>query len=153
MHPDKVVTWTKAASALVIGFGILSVLAAHPASSGLFQILIDMIFWPLDGAESLSAPATRLMSAIGGGLMVGWGLMLSMVATRLYPREPDLARMMILTSIGAWFVVDSAGSIAAGAPLNALFNFVFLLMFVGPLWRTSRQAAVGNSQDKPGRPT
>ena len=42
---------------------------------------------------------------------------------------------MILTSVGIWFVLDSAGSIAAGAPLNVALNTVFLGLYAVPLWR------------------
>ncbi len=135
MSPQATITWMKAASALVIGFGVLSVMAAHPAGAEPMRFLIDLLFWPMDGTETLAAPATRLISAIGGGLMVGWGLMLWLVAARLYPREPEIARSIILTSISAWFIFDSAGSIAAGAPLNAVLNIGFLLAFVVPLRR------------------
>ncbi|HSM41818.1 MAG TPA: hypothetical protein VK862_13785 [Afifellaceae bacterium] len=141
MSPSTSVTIMKTAAALVVGFGFLSLLGAHPATAMPLEFLIDLIFWPVDGGESLSAPATRLVCAIGGGLMVGWGLMLWLVVTRLYPRDPELARTMILTSVGAWFLIDSAGSLAAGAPLNAVLNISFLLAFTLPLRAQSRPAA------------
>ena len=141
MSPSTTVTIMKTAAALVVGFGFLSLLGAHPATAMPLEFLIDLIFWPVDGGESLSAPATRLVCAIGGGLMVGWGLMLWLVVTRLYPRDPELARTMILTSVGAWFLIDSAGSLAAGAPLNAVLNISFLLAFTLPLRAQSRPAA------------
>jgi hypothetical protein len=50
------------------------------------------------------------------------------------PRDPALARRLILLGIGGWYVVDSSMSIAAGAPLNALFNTGFLLLFYVPVW-------------------
>ena len=34
-----------------------------------------------------------------------------------------------------WFVIDSSGSVAAGVPSNAVFNAVFLLLIVVPLYR------------------
>ena len=46
-----------------------------------------------------------------------------------------LAKRVILTSIIAWFVVDSSGSVLSGAPLNAVFNLSFLAIFCIPLWR------------------
>ncbi len=138
MSPSTSVTIMKSAAALVVGFGFLSLLGAHPATAMPLEFLIDLIFWPADGAESLSAPATRLVCGIGGGLMVGWGLMLWLAVTRLYPRDPELARTMILTGVGAWFIVDSAGSLAAGAPLNAVLNIGFLLAFAIPLWNRRR---------------
>ena len=143
MSPHTVINVMKTAAALVVGFGVLALLGTHPATAEPLRVLIDMVFWPLDGMETLSAPATRLVCAIGGGLMVGWGLMLWQVVTRLYPRDPELARTMILTSIGAWFIVDSAGSIAAGAPVNGVLNIGFLLAFAIPLWRPKRLAETG----------
>ena len=134
--------WLKIASAIVIGFGGVIALAALPATAGPTLFLTDLIFWPVDGAQSLSAPETRLFCAIDGGLLAGWGVMLWLVTTQLYPREPELARTMILYGIGVWFVIDSLGSIAARAPLNALFNVGFLLAFVLPLKRSMERAAM-----------
>jgi hypothetical protein len=44
----------------------------------------------------------------------------------------------VLTGVLAWFVLDSAGSIASGNPSNALFNIMVLLLAVGPLWRPAK---------------
>lgn len=140
MSNQATVTWLKAASAVVIAFGFLIALAVVPAAAGPTAFLIDLVFWPVDGAEGLAGPDMRLLSAITGGLSVGWGTMTWLVATRLFLREPALARGVILTSVGAWFIVDSLGSVAAGAPLNAVLNVGFLLAFVLPLWRPMRAA-------------
>lgn len=140
MSSQATVTGLKAASALIIGFGIITVSATAPATAGLARFLIDMIFWPIDGAQTLGAPETRLLCAIAGGLMTGWGAMLWLAATRLYPQAPDLAGTMIMVSLGAWFVVDSLGSIIAGAPLNALLNMGFLPIFLIPLMRRADRA-------------
>ena len=134
MHTQSTVTWLKVASAIVIGFGGMIALAAHPATSGLTGFLVDLVFWPLDGAQNIAVSEFRVLSAISGGIMVGWGLMLWLLSTHLYLRDPGLARTIILTSVGAWFVVDSTASIVAGAPLNAVLNLGFLFMFYLPLW-------------------
>jgi hypothetical protein len=47
-------------------------------------------------------------------------------------------RRAVLTSLLAWFVVDSAGSLASGNPSNAGFNILVLLLAVGPLWRAAK---------------
>ncbi len=141
MDHDPTARVLKIASAVVIGFGFVGAAAALPALSGPMRLLTDIAFWPLDGAQSLAAPETRLFSAIGGGLTVGLGVAMWMLATRLYPREPDLARSMILASMGSWFVVDSIGSTLAGAPVNVLLNLGFLLAFVVPLWGAKRGTA------------
>ena len=127
--------WLKIASATIIMFGVLFFLSTIPPLSAPMAFLFDLVIWPLNGADDLSAPASRLLLAISGGVLVGWGIMLWLIVTRLYPSDPRLARTLILTSAGTWFVVDSLGSAIAGAPLNVLFNIVFLELFVIPLWR------------------
>lgn len=133
-HPASATTemWLKAAAAIVIGFGAVVGLAAHPATADLVALMTDILFWPIDGNPKVGDPATRLLAAISGGLMVGWGVMLWLTATRLYPRDPGLARTLVTASTCAWFVTDSLGSFAAGAPLNALANVGFLAVLLIP---------------------
>ena len=135
-------TWLKVASAIVIGFGLLGLLGTIPATSAPTGLLTDLVFWPMDGAPASAAPETRLLWGILAGLLCGWGLLLWQIATRLLPRDSELARNLILTSVWVWFVVDSTGSVLAGAPVNALLNVGFLLLFIVPLsrGRQTRQA-------------
>ena len=139
MQQQATLRWLKFASLSVIGFGLLGVLATVPALSGATRFFIDLAFWPVDGAPGTPTPESNLLWAILNGILVGWGVLLWQVTTRVYATTPDVGRSMILTSIGIWFVVDSAGSIAAGAPVNALLNITFLLMFFIPLWRPVRK--------------
>ena len=44
----------------------------------------------------------------------------------------------VVAGLLAWFVLDSAGSIASGNASNAFFNVVVLLVTVGPLWRPTK---------------
>lgn len=127
--------WLKVASAVVIVSGLLTALTALPGLSAPMTFMGDLIFWPLDGGQDATAPTSRLLLAIAGGLTTGFGVLFWLISTRLHPTDPHLARTLILAGIGSWFVVDSAGSIAAGAPLNVLFNLIFLEMFAIPLWR------------------
>lgn len=135
MTPQTTVTILKAGSAIVVGFGILTAFAAFPPTAEPTRLLADMIFWPPDGAETGAASETRLFSAITGGVLVGWGVLLWLLVTRVFPRDPETARFMILASVGTWFVVDGLGSFAAGAPINVVLNTGFLALFVLPLIR------------------
>ena len=140
MTDAKTVNWLKAASAIVIAFGVIMTLGSMPATSAPVALLLDLVFWPLDNRQVASAPETRLLWAISGGILTGWGILLWQLSMRLYPRAPRLARSLILTSISVWFVVDSLGSVLAGAPFNAAFNVGFLLLFVLPLRRPVEDA-------------
>ena len=139
MQKQSVIAILKIASAAVVGFGIVIAMAAYPPTAEIARFLLDLVIWPIDGVQSVSGSEIRLLSAVSGGVMVGWGILLWLVATRLYPKEPGLAKTMILASIWTWFGVDSLASILAGVPLNALLNISFLVLFSWPLLRTSGQ--------------
>lgn len=139
MNLQTTVTQLKCACGVVIGFGLLTALAAWPVLNLPTLWLIDLMFLPFDGQQNLNSSESRILSAILGGILVGFGVLQWLVVTKLFVREPALARHMILTSMGAWFVVDCTASVIAGAPFNAVMNVPFLLLFVVPLWRVSDQ--------------
>jgi hypothetical protein len=139
-NPSVIQTALKLASIVVVGVGLVLALAAHPSTAGITALLADGIFWPFDGHPTLDAPATRLLAAISGGVMVGWGALLWLVATRILPSDPALTATLVRTSLLAWFAVDSTASILAGAPLNVVLNAVFLAAFLVPLGMLARKA-------------
>lgn len=138
--------WVKAGSAVIIGFGLIVAAAAWPPLSAPLLLLADLIIWPLDGLQTLDATETRVLSAIGGGVMCGWGLTLWKVAQHVVPKDITAARSIAMAGIYGWFAVDSIGSIAGGAPLNAVLNISFVLMF---LWafRGGSHNRIADSQE------
>lgn len=126
--------WLKCAAVVTIGFGVLTAAAAYPALQAPTLLIADIIFWPVDGAQNGDAPTLRLMFAIGGGFLAAWGVTLWLLAGEGMARAPDLVRRIVLTSALTWFVIDSMGSVLAGAPLNIIGNLGFLAMYLLP-WR------------------
>lgn len=114
---------------LFIVFGLLTSSGAHPLTAAGAILFADLIIWPLDGGVQLTTEV-RWLCAILGGVMIGWGV----IVLKLIATVPDRAvvRSIVLAGVGTWFVVDSAGSLAAGVPLNVLSNLVFLLAFLVP---------------------
>ena len=139
MSLNAQLAWLKTGSILLIGFGLLCFLSLFTPVAAIGRGLIDFVIWPIDGAQSFSATETRLLLAIGGGLMVGWGEMLWLVTTLVYRNDPALGRKLILPAILAWFVIDSAGSVLAGVGLNAILNVSFLVIFGMPLLAARRE--------------
>jgi hypothetical protein len=139
MSIQSTVTQLKFASMVVIGFGLLTALAAWPPLNLPTLWLVDLMFLPFDGQQNLNGPEPRILSAILGGILVGFGVLQWQVVTKLFAREPALARQILLISMWSWFVVDSLASTIAGAPFNAVMNVPFLLLFVLPLWRDQSQ--------------
>jgi hypothetical protein len=126
--------WLRAGAALVLASGALVVLGAHPLTAFPARLLADLLFWPLDGLQTGLAGETRLLAAIGGGVLIGWGVMLWQLSGEMFDRAPEAVGRIIRTSVIAWFVVDSTGSFASGAWLNVVANLVFLALFLVPLW-------------------
>ena len=132
MKQTRVVIQLKCAAAFTVGFGLLMAAAAWSTASMPMALLLDLVFYPIDGAQSMQDPALRLLSAICGGVMAGWGAAIWLVASDLVPRDPMLARRIILVSLCIWFVVDSTGSIISGGHWNVVGNLFFLLAFAIP---------------------
>lgn len=140
MSQDNQIWWLKLAAAIVIGFGIVLGAAAVPGLSGPTALMADLVFWPLDGQPTLESPLVKLLCAITGGVMVGWGILLWHVAGVILAQNASLGRNIMLTSISAWFAIDTLGSLLAGAYVNALGNVGFLLLFVVPLMCGPKEA-------------
>lgn len=123
------------------GLGVTSGLT--PIGAPALAFLLDLVFLPLDGAPAGIAPGAGVLAAIAGGLMVGWGWSVYLVGRHIYPRDPALARALLLPGILAWFVVDGVGSVLAGAWFNAVLNVGFLALLSAPLLHGRKAAAAG----------
>jgi hypothetical protein len=108
------------------------------STSELARLTLDILSWPLDGLQTFNSPDTRFLSALTGGFLFGWGVTIWCLSAWVYDAAPEAVRKTVLTGVLAWFVLDSAGSIASGTPSNALINIIVLLIAVGPLWRPAR---------------
>lgn len=127
-------------TALVIGsFGPIFFLGTMDPTSEPARWTLDLLQWPLDGATTWSDPDTKFLSALAGGFLLGWGVTVWCLATWVYESCPEGVRKSVVVGVISWFVLDNAGSIAAGAAPNVLFNTGFLLLGIGPLWRPARQ--------------
>ena len=118
---------------LVAGFGLMFAgggLAVTDAGAGLF-------YWLVSGgaldAGSFEAAGMRSTVAIMGAVMFGWGCSL-IVIFRAVGADVRVWRGLAWAII-AWYVVDSALSVATGIPLNAGTNTLFLALFLAPAFK------------------
>ena len=131
-------TWLKVTAIVIGSFGPVFFLGTMEASSEPARWTLDLLSWPLDGNMSYGDPATRFLSALTGGFLLGWGVTVWLLSSWVYDKAPEQVRRVVLIGVLSWFVLDSAGSIASGNPSYALFNVLILLLAVGPLWRPAR---------------
>lgn len=127
--------WLKVTAIVVGSFGPVAFLGTKLATSEPARWTLDFLSWPLDGMQTYASPDTRFLSALTGGFLLGWGVMIWCLSEWVYDAAPDAVRKSVLTGMLAWFFLDSAGSIASGTPSNAIFNIFVLLLAVGPLWK------------------
>lgn len=123
-------------TAFVVGsFGPIFFLGTMVPTAEPARWTLDLLNFPLDGLQVYDAPTTRFLSALTGGFLFGWGVMIWCLQQWVYDLAPDAVRKAVLVGMLSWFCLDSAGSIASGNPSNAFFNILVLLMAVGPLWK------------------
>lgn len=130
--------WLKITAIVIGSFGPVFSLGTMAATSEPARLTLDLLSWPIDGATTFDAPDTRFLSALTGGFLLGWGIMVWCLSAWVYDKAPEAVRKTVLTGILCWFVFDSSGSIASGNPSNAWFNVIVLLLAVGPLWRPAK---------------
>ena len=131
--------WLKVTAIVIGSFGPIFFLGTMEPTIEPIRFTMDLLSWPIDGAQTYEHPDTRFLSALTGGFLLGWGVLTWRLSTLVYDAAPEAVRKAVLSGILAWFVLDSAGSIASGNASNALFNVVILLIGVGPLWLPARQ--------------
>ena len=127
--------WLKVSAIVIASFGPIFFLGTMEATSEPARWSLDLLAWPLDGATTYDHPDTQFLSALTGGFLLGWGVMVWCLSTWVYDAAPEGVRKSLLTGALAWFLLDSAGSAASGNASNVLFNILVLLVAVGPLWR------------------
>lgn len=125
----------KVSAILTVGFGLMFSLGSHDSTDVLVRWFSDFMFLRVGDGPAQLTDVNHLSDAILGGLMVGWAVMVWLMADRLLVRAPKEIKSIITIAMLVWFPIDSIGSIASGAWLNAIANVGFLAMFLVPLRR------------------
>lgn len=135
--------WLKIA-ALVVGIAApVFFLGTMTATAEPARLTLDILSWPPDGAQSFDASTTRFLAALTGGFLLGWAVTIWYLAVWAYDLAPEAVRRAVVYGLCAWFVLDSAGSLASGNAANAAINVAVLLLAVGPLWWRAERAHGG----------
>lgn len=131
--------WLKITAIVVGSFGPVFFLGTMAELAEPARWTLDFLSWPLDGQQDYTASTTRFLSALTGGFLLGWGVMIWCLSTWVYDKAPEFVRRSVLIGLLSWFILDSAGSIASGNESNAFFNVIILLLAVGPLWLSAKE--------------
>jgi hypothetical protein len=130
--------WLKI-TALVIGsFGPIFFFGTMLSTSEPARFTLDLLSFPIDGAQKYNEPTTRFLSALTGGFLIGWGVMVWCLSSLVYDKTPEPVRKTVIIGLLSWFILDSAGSIASRNTSNAIINILVLIIAAGPLWRPAK---------------
>lgn len=132
MSSRTAILWLKIAIELQFILGAVMVLVGIPFVGGLFAVLVNLVVDPGSPVVPLATEA-RLLSAIGGGVLIGWAYFAWHITTHEIEAGDPAGARAFLIALMLWFFADSGGSILAGAPLNAAFNLLYLVLFLPPL--------------------
>ena len=125
--------WMKFTAIVVGCFGPLFLLASLGITKPA-EIALDILSWPLDGKQTYDDNTLQFLSALTGGFLLGWGIMIWCLATWVYDLAPEKVRKSLLVGICTWFIFDSIGSIGSGNSTNAVWNAIVLIIGIGPMW-------------------
>lgn len=135
--------WLKI-TAVGIGFGGPGFfLGTMVATEEIPRWSLDLLSWPIDGEQTYEGATMRFLSALTGGFLLGWGVLVWQLSSKVYDLAPEQVRQSVLIGILAWFVLDSLGSVTSGHPSNVGFNIIVLLILVGPMWVPAKSQTPG----------
>ena len=130
--------WLKITAIVIGSFGPIFFLGSKLSTSEPARFTLDMLSFPLDGIQNYKEPTTRFLSALTGGFLLGWGVMVWCLSSWVYDKAPEQVRKSVLIGLLSWFALDSLGSIASGNTSNAFINIIVLFIAVGPLWKPTK---------------
>jgi hypothetical protein len=123
-------------TAIVIGsFAPVFALATRVSTSGPARWTLDLLNGPGGTRQSYEPATARFLTALTGGFLLGWGVMVLALRQWVYDAAPEGVRKSVVAGLCAWFLLDSTGSFASGNPWNVFYNVIVLLLAVGPMWR------------------
>ncbi len=127
--------WLVVVSGGVVAAGLVMVLM--PAlTRRLFSLLVFASPETIDGFGALPARYVALAHGVLGAVMVGWGAALLVVLFGSFRRGAREAWSIVAVSVAAWFVPDTALSLATGFWQNAVLNVVVAALYIVPLAAT-----------------
>ncbi len=123
-----------------IAGGLFWATGAIPGFGAPTEWAFDLLNWPIDGDPGALNPAAMFMSAIGGGVLFGLGVLNWLLVAPAIETGERRVLNAALASVFAWFLVDSTGSILSGNAPNVLFNLIILALYVVPILAARRPA-------------
>lgn len=130
--------WLVLVSMGVLMFGLILVIFPNLTLQG-FSLMIYSSATRLSEFGEPAVSYIRLVHAVLGAVMVGWGTSLLSVLFGTFREIPSIGWKSVTGSVVAWFIPDTTFSLWSGFWQNAILNAIFIVLFVIPLIAIKRQ--------------
>ena len=91
--------WLKITAIVVGSFGPIFFLGTMPATSEPARWTLDLLSLPMDGIQNYDAATTRFLSALTGGFLLGWGVMIWCLSAWVYDKAPEAVRKTVVSGV------------------------------------------------------
>ncbi len=135
-------------AAIFAAFSLFWATAPFTAVNLPARFILDLSDWPLDNLSAQLDKNIMWLSAIGAGLLGAVAIFLGGIVV---PAIKEGNMPVIHTTILAmvfWYVIDSAGSIAAGVASNVFFNSIYLALVLIPLIGADKNKTIGQGTSR-----
>ncbi|WP_421810713.1 hypothetical protein [Flagellimonas sp.] len=126
--------WLKTSAIAISVYALLFSIGSIKSFRKPIEVVLDLSEWPLDRLQNYDASTTIFLSAILGGVMFGWAVLIWFLSD-IYEREPEPIRKAVVISLMTWFIIDGLSCILSGNISNSITNIALILILVGPLWK------------------
>jgi len=124
--------WLIASASGVLLFGLRLVLLPTP-----MQQLFNLFYFSSSQANLSFGPGAvsyiQFICAVLGSVMIGWSVSLLFVLFGSFRRGLREGWKLIVVSVAAWFLPDTAFSLLSGFWQNAVLNLAIAVLFAIPL--------------------
>jgi len=134
--------WMIGLSVLVMLMGIcFAIVFPYFMPQALAPFFTEITGMPLSAITEGEVQFHNLLSAVIGGTMFGWGLLLALLGYRLLKKPEDWLWSAVTFSVVGWYCLDTFASVLAGSMLNVILNMSILLLATPPIL-ASRKAVI-----------
>ena len=81
--------WLKITAIVVGSFGPVFFLGTMEPTLEGARLTLDFLSWPIDGNMTYASPDVRFLSALTGGFLLGWGVMIWCLSVWVYEKAPE----------------------------------------------------------------
>ncbi|WP_337658788.1 hypothetical protein [Sphingorhabdus sp. Alg231-15] len=141
MSPKAAANFMRFVAIISLLSAVIFALGAIGDPTGSLSRFLAIIIPGSEGVGGIATPEAKVGLAIAGGVFAGFMVMVLLITVPAIEQGNAAIKRASIYAFLAWFIVDSAASIAGGVALNALSNSILLILYLLPLvWVKSPEA-------------